>query len=195
MASNYEALMRKVKSSGADCLFLGGLIDENGAQVIKDKVKVLGPNTGSVKLIMPDGFTTQQTIDEAGVENTRGAFLSVAGVPIDQFTGPAETFINGYKETLGGAPVDPYAIYGAQAGQIVLDAIANSDGSRGGVIEQIFQTKVENGLIGSFEINENGDPAEAGGAVVGFTIYRAEAQLETETTLSPKPEDVEAARG
>jgi branched-chain amino acid transport system substrate-binding protein len=194
-ASNYEALMRKVKSSGADCLFLGGLIDENGAQVIKDKVKVLGPNDGAVKLMMPDGFTTQQTIDEAGVENTRGAFLSVAGVPIDQFTGPAETFINGYKETLGGEPVDPYAIYGAQAAQIVLDAIANSDGSRGGVIEQIFQTKVDNGLIGSFEINENGDPAEAGGAVVGFTIYRAEEQLETETTLSPKPEDVEAARG
>jgi branched-chain amino acid transport system substrate-binding protein len=195
MASNYEALMRKVKGSGADCLFLGGLIDENGAQVIKDKVKVLGPNTGAVKLMMPDGFTTQQTIDEAGVENTRGAYLSVAGVPIDQFTGTAEEFINGYKETLGGEPVDPYAIYGAQAAQVVLDALAKSDGSRGGVIEQVFQTKVDNGLIGTFEINENGDPAEAGGAVVGFTIYRAEEELETETTLSPKPEDVEAARG
>jgi branched-chain amino acid transport system substrate-binding protein len=195
MASNYEALMRKVKSSGADCLFLGGLIDENGAQVIKDKVKVLGPNTGAVKLIMPDGFTTQQTIDEAGVENTRGAFLSVAGVPIDQFKGPALEFINGYKETLGGQPVDPYAIYGAQAAQVVLDAIANSDASRGGIIEQVFQTKVDNGLIGSFVINENGDPSEAGGAVVGFTIYRAEKELETETTLSPKSEDVDAARG
>ena len=194
-ASNYEALMRKVKGSGADCLFLGGLIDENGAQVIKDKVKVLGPNDGAVKLMMPDGFTTQQTIDEAGVENTRGSFMSVAGVPIDQFTGTAEEFINGYKETLGGEPVDPYAIYAAQSARIVLDAIENSDGSRGGIIEQVFQTKVEDGLIGSFEINENGDPAEAGGAVVGFTIYRAEEELETETTLSPKPEDVEAARG
>jgi branched-chain amino acid transport system substrate-binding protein len=194
-ASNYEALMRKVKSSGADCLFLGGLIDENGAQVIKDKVKVLGPNTGAVKLLMPDGFTTQQTIDEAGVENTRGAFLSVAGVPIDQFKGPALEFINGYKQNLGGEPVDPYAIYGAQAAQIVLDAIANSDGSRAGIIEQVFQTTVDNGLIGSFTINENGDPAQAGGAVVGFTIYRAEKELETETSLSPKTEDVDAARG
>ena len=27
----------------ADAVFLGGLIDENGAQVIKDKVAVLGP--------------------------------------------------------------------------------------------------------------------------------------------------------
>ena len=77
--------MNKVKQSGADGLFLGGLIDENGAQVIKDKVKVLGPNDGAVKLYMPDGFTTQQTIDEAGAENTRNAFFSVAGVPTDEF--------------------------------------------------------------------------------------------------------------
>ena len=55
-ASNYEALMNQVKESGADALFLGGLIDENGAQLIKDKVKVLGPNDGDVQLFMPDGF-------------------------------------------------------------------------------------------------------------------------------------------
>ena len=45
-ASSYEALMGKIKNSGADAVFLGGLIDENGAQVIKDKVAVLGRTTG-----------------------------------------------------------------------------------------------------------------------------------------------------
>jgi branched-chain amino acid transport system substrate-binding protein len=194
-ASNYEALMRKIGSSGADALFLGGLIDENGAQVIKDKVAVLGPNDGKVKLLMPDGFTTQQTIDEAGVKNTQGAFMSIAGVPIDEFKGEAAAFADKLKEALGGKPVDPYAIYGAQAAQIILDAIANGDGSRQSVIDGIFSTKVENGLLGTFEIGENGDPEQAGGAVVGFTIYRAEDKLVTETTLSPKPETVDAARG
>ncbi len=128
-ASNYEALMNKIKQSGADGVFLGGLIDENGAQVIKDKVKVLGPNDG-VKLYMPDGFTTQQTIDEAGVENTRGAFFSVAGVPADEFTGAAAEFIAEFEPTLGGEPVDPYAVYGAQAAEILLNAIAASDYTR-----------------------------------------------------------------
>jgi branched-chain amino acid transport system substrate-binding protein len=193
-ASNYEALMNKIKDSGADGVFLGGLIDENGAQVIKDKVKVLGDNE-TVKLYMPDGFTTQQTIDEAGVENTRGAFFTVAGVPIDEFTGSAADFIAEFEPTLGGDPVDPYAIYGAQAAQILLDAIANSDYTRAGVIEQVFNTQVEGGFLGDFEINENGDPALASGAVVGFTIFRGEEQLETETVLSPQEENVEAARG
>ena len=30
---------------------VGGLICENGGQLIKDKVSVLGPNTGDVKLL------------------------------------------------------------------------------------------------------------------------------------------------
>jgi branched-chain amino acid transport system substrate-binding protein len=193
-ASNYEALMNQIKASGADGVFLGGLIDENGAQVIKDKVKVLGDNE-TVKLYMPDGFTTQQTIDEAGVENTRGAYFSVAGVPIDEFTGQAEEFIKEFEPTLGGDPVDPYAIYGAQAAQVMVDAIANSDYTRAGVIEQVFNTQVSGGFLGDFEINENGDPALASGAVVGFTIFRGEEELTPETVISPKEEDVDAARG
>jgi branched-chain amino acid transport system substrate-binding protein len=194
-ASSYEALFNKVKGSGADAVFLGGLIDENGAKVIRDKVAVLGPNDGDVKLLAPDGFTTQQTIDEAG-EAARGMFLSVAGVPIDQFKGAGKEFADSFKaDKLQGKPIDPYAIYGAQAARILLDAIAASDGSRPDIISKMFEAKVEDGLIGSFEINENGDPSQAGGAVVGFTIYRATDKLETEKTTSPKPENVEAARG
>jgi branched-chain amino acid transport system substrate-binding protein len=193
-ASSYEALFNKIKGTGADAVFLGGLIDENGAQVIKDKVAVLGPNDGDVKLFAPDGFTTQQTIDEAP-EAAPGMFMSVAGVPIDQFEGPGAEFAEQIKPRLGGANIDPYAIYGAQAARIMLDAIAASDGSRGDVIAKLFETNVEDGYLGSFSINENGDPAGAEGAVVGFTIYKATTELETVTTISPKPENVEAARG
>jgi branched-chain amino acid transport system substrate-binding protein len=193
-ASSYEGLFRKIGGTGADAVFLGGLIDENGAKVIKDKVAVLGANDGKVKLLAPDGFTTQQTIDEAG-KASAGMFMSVAGVPIDQFKGQGATFAADFKKTLGGKPIDPYAIYGAQAAQVLLDAIAKSDGTRASVIKNLFSTKVSNGYLGSFNINENGDPSEAGGAVVGFTIYKATSKLDTFKTLSPKPADVDAARG
>jgi branched-chain amino acid transport system substrate-binding protein len=193
-ASSYEALMNKIKASGADGVFLGGLIDENGAQVIKDKVRVLGDNE-TVKLYMPDGFTTQQTIDEAGVENTQGAFFSVAGVPVEDFTGAAEEFIAEFEPTLGGDPVDPYAIYGAQAAQIMLDSIANSDYTRQGVIDAMFASEVTGGFLGDFTFNENGDPALASGAVVGFTIFVGEDTLVPETVFSPQEDVVNAARG
>ena len=194
-ATNYTAQMQKIKSTGADAVFLGGLIDENGAQVIKDKVAVLGPNDGAVKLLAPDGFTQQSTIDESGTA-AKGMFMSIAGVPIDTFKGAALDFIDGLqKGPLQGEAIDPYAIYGGQAAQVLLDAIAASDGSRSDVIKQLFATNVQNGFLGSFKIDQNGDPENASGAVVGFTIYVATDKLKTETTVSPKPETVAAAGG
>jgi branched-chain amino acid transport system substrate-binding protein len=192
-ASSYEAQMKKIQGTGADAVFLGGLIDENGAQLIKDKVAVLGPNDGDVKLLAPDGFTTQQTIDEAGAAS-RGMYMSVAGVPIDAFTGAADEYIQALQAgPLAGKALDPYAIYGAQSAQIMLDAIAESDGSRADVIAKIFETEVENGLLGTFTFNENGDPTNARGAVVGFTMYVATDKLTTEDNFSPKAETVTAA--
>src|SRR5687767_13194678 len=193
-ASSYEALFRQIGGTGADAVFLGGLIDENGAQVIKDKVAVLGPNDSDVKRFAPDGFTTQQTIDEAG-EASAGMFMSVAGVPIDEFEGAGAEFAEAFAPRLGGANIDPYAIYGAQAAQIMIDAIAASDGTRADVIAKMFEAEVTDGYLGTFGINENGDPSGAEGAVVGFTIYKATDKLETVKTISPKPEIVDAARG
>jgi branched-chain amino acid transport system substrate-binding protein len=192
-ASSYEALMKKIQGTGAEAVFLGGLIDENGAQVIKDKVNVLGPNDGEVKLIAPDGFTTQSTIDDSGGA-ARGMYMSVAGVPIDSFTGAAKEFADALVAgPLAGKAIDPYAIYGAQAAQILFDAIANSDGSRTDVIAKMFETEVTDGLLGTFSFNENGDPTNARGAVVGFTMYVATDKLETEDSFSPQQETVTAA--
>jgi branched-chain amino acid transport system substrate-binding protein len=191
--SSYEALMKKIEGTGADAVFLGGLISGNGAQLIKDKVAVLGPNDGDVKLFGPDGFTTQATIDEAGAA-ARGMFLSVAGVPIDAFTGAGKEFVDALAAgPLAGEAIEPYAVYGGQSAQVVLDAIADSDGSRAEVIENMFAAEVTDGLLGTFTFNENGDPENAEGAVVGFTMYVATDKLETEETFSPKPETVTAA--
>ena len=194
-ATSYTSQMQKIKSTGADAVFLGGLIDENGAQVIKDKVAVLGPNDGAVKLLAPDGFTQQSTIDESGTA-AKGMYMSVAGVPIDTFKGAALNFIDGLqKGPLQGQSIDPYAIYGGEAATVLLDAIAASDGSRADVIKKVFETNITDGLLGSFKIDENGDPEDASGAVVGFTIYKATDELTTETVISPKPATVAAAGG
>ncbi len=122
-------------------------------------------------------------------------FLSVAGVPIDEFKGKGAEFAEAFKPRLGGKEIDPYAIYGAQAAQVMLDAIAASDGSRADVIAKMFEANVTDGYLGSFEINDTGDPSGAEGAVVGFTIYKATDKLETVKTISPKQENVDAARG
>jgi hypothetical protein len=59
----------------------------------------------------------------------------------------------------------------------------------------MFAVTVEDGFLGSFAFSENGDPELASGAVVGFSIFRGEEELEVETVLSPQEENVEAAKG
>jgi branched-chain amino acid transport system substrate-binding protein len=194
-ASSYESTMNKIKGTGADAVFLGGLIDENGAQVIKDKVAVLGPNDGAVKLIAPDGFTTQATIDEAGGA-AAGMYMSVAGVPIDQLAGPAQDFVDALLAgPLVGKQIDPYAVYGGQSAQVLLDAIAASDGTRADVIAKMFETSVQEGLLGTFTFSEDGDPVASEGATVAIVVYKATTKLETETTIAPKQATVDAALG
>ena len=97
-------------------------------------------------------------------------FMSVAGVPIDEFKGKGAEFAEAFKPRLGGKEIDPYAIYGAEAAQAMLDAIAASDGSRADVIAKLFETNVTDGYLGTFEINENGDPSGAEGAVVSYDL-------------------------
>jgi branched-chain amino acid transport system substrate-binding protein len=194
--ANFRALFTRIKGQNPDAIFIGGLIDENSGQLINDKVAILGPNSGAVKLMLPDGFTTDAIFQrsEGGTPNAAGAYFSVAGVGIDKYKGAALKFINGFKSTLGGKNVDPYAILGAQAGQVLLNAIEKSDGTRSDVLAKVYATKVTNGLIGDFEFNKNGDLSGAKGAAVLFTIYKGTNKLNTLLTTGPEPELVAAAR-
>jgi branched-chain amino acid transport system substrate-binding protein len=193
---NFQALFTKIKNTNPDAVFIGGLIDENSGQLINDKVAVLGPNS-KVKLMLPDGFTTSAVFQrsQGGTPNANGAFFSVAGVGIDKYKGAALTFIDGFKKELNGQPVDPYAILGAQAAQVLLKAIENSDGSRASVISEIKKVKIDNGLIGSFQFNKNGDITGAKGAALLFTIYVGQGNnLKTTQTVAPEASLVQAAR-
>jgi branched-chain amino acid transport system substrate-binding protein len=192
---NFQATFTRIKNTNPDAVFIGGLIDENSGQLINDKVAVLGSNS-KVKLMLPDGFTTDAVFQrsEGGTPNANGAYFTVAGVGIDKYKGSALKFIDGFKGQLGGKPVDPYAILGAQAAQVLLNAIEKSDGTRSSVIDNVSKTKVNDGLIGSFSLNKNGDLTGAKGAAVLFTIYNGTNHLQTILTTAPDPKLVEAAR-
>ena len=150
--TNYQALMQQIGATHPDAIMVGGLVCENGGQLIKDKVAVLGKNTGNVKLLLPDGFTTQSTIDEAGAANAEGLYASVAGVPPDQLTGAGKTFVTDFTNTYHPDALDPYTPYAAAAAQVLLNAIAASDGSRADIAKHLFGVSVTNSVLGSFAI-------------------------------------------
>ena len=148
-ASSYEALATKIKQSGAETVFLGGLVCENGAKLIKDLRSVLG---AKYPLIAPDGFSDFTANGPAA----EGMYVSVAGIAPENLKGQGKSFVADFREEVGTA-VNPYSTYAAQTAEVMLDAIEKSDGTRASVTANLLKTKVTGGILGDFSINENGD--------------------------------------
>lgn len=152
-ASSYEALAVKIKSSGAQGVFVGGLICENGGKVIKDIVA----GAPGIKVLTPDGFTpVSATVQQAG-SAAEGAYVSVAGLPNSALKGAGAAFVKNFTKADHKAP-DPYSVYAAQAAEAMVAAIAQSNGTRSDIAKQVFKIRIKNSILGSnFGFNANGD--------------------------------------
>jgi branched-chain amino acid transport system substrate-binding protein len=185
-AANYRGLMKTVGATMPGAVLLAGLTEENGAQLIKDKVAVLGPNGGAVKLLAPDGFAQQSTIDLAG-SASKGMFASVPGRVPGNLKGPGRQLVTQLqKETKG--PVELYAPYAGQAASVLLEAIGHS-GERSGVIDAVRDTDVSDGITGSFSILPSGDPS-----LGPITVSVAKSSFVAVGEIDPGARLVSAAR-
>jgi len=165
-ATNYTALFQKIKSAGADAVYLAGVFDNNGGQLVKDKVAVLGDNA-TVKLLGPDGFTGYpDTLNK--MPEAQGMYLTFPGLSTDQLKtagGAGAKLLTDYKAKYSKDPASSYALYGVAAVQVIIEAIKKSDGTRKGVTNAIF----------------SGD---------GITIPADQSVFGKETKIDPKTGDV-----
>ena len=93
-ASSYTGLATKIKQSGADGVFLGGLVCENGGKLVKDLRSVLGD---SVKIIAPDGFTPISAVVDGAGQAAEGVYVSVAGQPNENLGETGKTVRRGLR--------------------------------------------------------------------------------------------------
>jgi branched-chain amino acid transport system substrate-binding protein len=119
-------------------VYLAGIFDNNGGQLIKDKVAVLGDNT-AVALMGPDGFTGYPELNK--LPEGQGMYLSFPGLTNDDLRaqgGAAAKLLDAYKAKYGSDPATSYALYGVAAVQVILQALQQSDGTRAGVNNAVF---------------------------------------------------------
>jgi DNA-binding SARP family transcriptional activator/ABC-type branched-subunit amino acid transport system substrate-binding protein len=157
-ASDYAKLAAYVARARPDAVFLGGLLDTNAAGVVGALRQRFG---GSVDLLAPDGLTPLPLLVQQTTGSALGMYVSLAGVVTQRLPPAGARFVRRFKRTQQGVEVQPSAVYAAQAAEVMLDAIAHSDGTRDSVLAQLFREKVRNGLLGSFGFDANGDTTEA----------------------------------
>ena len=128
----------KIKAGGATAVYYGGIFDNNGVQLVKDKTAVLGDNTVTLAM-SPDGFSGYPTLRE--MPEAEGLWMTFAGKSLDGIKkggGAPAKFVEDYVAKYGYEPNSSYAVYGGVAMQVILKAIAASDGTRQGVLDAVF---------------------------------------------------------
>jgi len=153
-ATDYTAIAQKIKDSGAQSVYLGGLVCDNGVKLLKDLRSVL---PASVIMGGPDGWTPESATAAAG-SAAQGFYISYAGQPLATLGPTGKKFIAGlraYAKVKGQMP--PYPVYQGQSAQVLLNAIAKSNGTRLAVTKALFKTSVKNGIMGTFHFDSNGD--------------------------------------
>jgi branched-chain amino acid transport system substrate-binding protein len=163
-AADYKALMTKIATSNAggppDAVYLGAVVDNNSAQVLKDKVAIMGDNE-TVKFVGPDGLYTAALIEGAG-EAAEGVFATTPGLALDDLGEPGKKFYADYEAKFG-ATNEPYAIMGYDSMSAALKAIedvcaAGGDPTdRAAVRDAVFAIKDFEGALGTWSFDENGD--------------------------------------
>ena len=154
----FTRLAKRIQRSGADGVFLGGIVTARGPALIRDLRAVLGDD---ILILAPDGFSDFRTLTQVAGAAAEDVVVSVPGVPAERIRGSGRRFVEEFEEAIGGKAT-PYSITAAQATQVLLDAIAASDGTRASVTRNLFQTRVEDGILGDFELDTNGDTTAAG---------------------------------
>ncbi len=175
-AADYKALMTVISTSNngvaPDAIFVGMDMGGNVAQVLIDKVAVMGSNT-KVKFMGPDGIQTQALIDNTGGSVADGVYASVNGLPFpDGLTDLGKQFVADYEAKYGQL-TEPYAVYGYESMNVLLKAIediciAGGDPFvRKQVRDAVFAIKDFTGALGTWSFDKNGDTT-----LTNVTIYQ-----------------------
>ena len=184
-AHDYRELADRVRASGADAVFLGGYVLNNGGRLIKDLRAALGP---SAQLLGPDGFNNLDALVEGAGAAAEGFAPLIGVLPNDELPDRGQEFAERFKKRFGARPCC-FSVHAAEAARMMLDAIAASDGSRSQVLDHLLRTPVEDGYVGDFEIDRYGDTTRT-----TMGVYRVESgRLRFETAITP-PADLLARR-
>ena len=158
-AANYRSLASKIRETGADCFFGSIIVDNNGVQLYKD----VAAGNPQIKLYGPDGVaeTTFTDPKEGGIPENIAARtkVTVATLSPDEYPPEGQKFFEDYEKAYGEDP-EPYAIYGYEAMSVILDALQRAGdkaNDRQAVIDQFFQTKGRKSVLGTYDIDQNGD--------------------------------------
>ena len=159
-APNFRSQASTIKTAGADCFVFSGITANGAVQLYKD-VSAAVPDA---KLYGPDGVAESGFADpkEGGIpaDVANKVKVTVATLSPDEYPADGQKFFDDFEAKYGEANPDPYAIYGYEAMKLVLDTCQQLQAEctdKQAMIDALFNTKGRQSVLGTYDIDENGD--------------------------------------
>ena len=158
------------------------------AAVIRAVRAAVGPKTA---ILAPDGFAgLYDGLVKLAGPAAKGIYVSQYGIANERLPPRGKEFLESFASGRPtGVGPDYAAAYGAQAAEILLDAIARSDGTRASVTREVFRTRVKDGILGDIRFDRNGDLVDS-----PFPFVRMVGDPHGKPGLRPKVDRVVLAR-
>jgi branched-chain amino acid transport system substrate-binding protein len=181
-APNFRSQAASIRSAGADCFVFSGITANGAVQLYKD-VSAAVPNA---KLYGPDGVAESGFSDpaEGGIppEVQAKTKVTVATLAPDEYPPEGRKFFSQFEKKYGEPNPDPYAIYGYEAMDLILDTckeLGPDCSDRQAMIDALFQTKGRKSVLGTYDIDENGDTT-----ITDYGVYSIKGgELEFDQTV------------
>jgi branched-chain amino acid transport system substrate-binding protein len=153
-ARTYAPLANRVARSGADGVFLAGYLFFNGGEVVKALRARLGPD---FPIMAGDAFIPVGDLLKAAGPAALRMYVSSTFAAPARLSPAAVAFVREFGPTQPGGFISPFVLETAQATEVMLAAIARSDGTRASVLKALRASQVRDGILGTFRFDANGD--------------------------------------
>jgi branched-chain amino acid transport system substrate-binding protein len=147
-AASYAALAERVARTRPDGVFLAGL--PWPVKALRDRLD------GGAVLLASDVFNDPGVLDYAG-SAAEGVYITQTGTPTNALGPAGKRLVRQFAATQPRGAQLAFVPETMQAVEVLLQAIARSDGTRPSVLEQLRRTRVEDGVLGSFGFDARGD--------------------------------------
>jgi branched-chain amino acid transport system substrate-binding protein len=153
-AAEFKSFVGSVMTADPDLVYFGGSARTKGGQLARDLVSA----ESEAILLVSDGCRTKAFLDAAGATSLEGrCFATSAGLSPQQSDCSEITFLRRYQQKYGTCPSNA-AIHGYEAARLAIRAIADvGRKDRRAIVESAFASRVDDGVLGAWSIDANGD--------------------------------------
>ena len=182
---NFRSVASGLAGERVDCFVFSGVTPNGAVQLFKDVSAALP----DAKLYGPDGVSNPEFFSpkEGGVPADVGAKVkvTVATLAPEEYPPDGQRFFEQYRDRYGVENVDPYAIYGYEAMDLVLDTcdeLGDKCSDRQALIDALLDVKGRESVLGTYDIDENGDTT-----LTDYGVYTIDGgELQFDSTIKAK---------